>query len=367
MIAEKVEISRADEKSVSATSQIILSNGRTEKLRYDFTGITIDEISHRSDPLCGTLLTPAMSRGEDLQINGVVSSRLAFNLLRIRDVCNFWWPQFKKINISIPDQDYSSGLTAKSAISFFSGGVDSFYTLLKYQHIDYGLNLERIIYLRGVETNLSKIGNTDGSEAAVRAVAAEYGINVISGETNLRNVGRLHWEKYYHGHALAGLASFFSDVASVAMIPSAFSYNHLVPHGSSPITDEMYTSQNQIVAHDGAEVTRAQKIERCLELNPMLFKKYLRVCIANKGENYNCGKCRKCVRTAVPLLALGAFNHANFICKTTDHWKASVMTDHLALVKENRDLAERVDAPLWLRDMLADVIKEREGMVEDKS
>ena len=63
--------------------------------------------------------------------------------------------------------------------------------------------------------------------------------------------------------------------------------------------------------------------------------------IENQGGAFNCGRCYKCVRTAVPLRVLGAWEDAKtFPDKATDHWERVIGDDHLVLTEENLQFAK---------------------------
>lgn len=227
-------------QGVKLTTTVSSSLARTRDLYYVFNLDDASLVSTQSDPVAATLLVPAMRRHEDLVVEGEVSPRLAFNLPRIRDICHTWWkPEFSRINISVTQRCATEAAPKRTGATFFSGGVDSFYTLLKHKSRDSQVPLTHLIFLRGVETRLNKIGDTSESEEWVRQVADRTGTKVITGETNVRTVANIanhnvHWEPYYHGHALAAIGMFFAEGLGHICIPSAFTYNHLVPHGSSP-------------------------------------------------------------------------------------------------------------------------------------
>ena len=217
--------------------------------------------------------------------------------------------------------------------------------------------------MRGVETRLENIDGVDETESWVRRIADAVDVKAIIGETNIRtslqgSEENLNWERNYHGSALAAIGLSLSKRLAYVCIPSAFSYNHLVAHGSTPLVDEMYSTERLRILHDGAEVTRAEKVARILEWDKELVLSHLRVCVMNSGGAFNCGRCYKCVRTAVPLKALGVWDQARtFQDKTTDHWERIVYWDHLALTEENLRFAEAHGADAWLVSMLRAVVR----------
>jgi hypothetical protein len=65
--------------------------------------------------------------------------------------------------------------------------------------------------------------------------------------------------------ALAAIVSAVCSRAGYVCIPSEFSYNHLIPHGSTPLLDEMYSTERVNVIHDGSEVGRATKVAKIIQ------------------------------------------------------------------------------------------------------
>jgi hypothetical protein len=197
-------------------------------------------VGNGPDAFAAAMLLPAMRAGEMLRIDPPISPRLCLMLPRIRDIFHTWWPNLARVDIDATPADVDRRTPPNRAATFFSGGVDSFYTLLK--HLRGGGTLPapmtHLIFVRGVETRLSFIRGADQTEAWVREVAATTGTSVIVGETNFRTALQrsedyLHWERHYHGSALAAVALGLSPGLAFACIPSAFSYNHLVAHGST--------------------------------------------------------------------------------------------------------------------------------------
>ena len=85
------------------------------------------------ETMAAAALLPAMRAGEHLSIIPEMSPRLCFNLPRIRDIFHSWWPDFARIDIASIASASSNERPASRAATFFSGGVDSFYTLLKHR------------------------------------------------------------------------------------------------------------------------------------------------------------------------------------------------------------------------------------------
>jgi hypothetical protein len=320
-----------------------------------------------ADAFAAAMLIPGMRSGGDLDIVPPISPELCFRLPRIRDIFHTWYPAFSRIAIHAMPRASGEEKRKPCAATFFSGGVDSFYSLLKHRH-GHGtlpVPLTHVIFMRGVETKLHLSKDVDASEQWVRDVSAAAGVACIFGETNIRTClqgdkSYIHWERHYHGSALAAIASALSFRVGYVCIPSAFSYNHLVAHGSTPLLDEMYSTERMQVIHDGSEVSRAMKVAKMIEWDRDLVLAHLRVCIHNRGGAFNCGKCYKCVRTAIPLRVLGLWQQARtFPDKSTHHWEQTVAHDHLVLTEENLEFAIQRGGDAELVAMLQRVVRRK--------
>lgn len=125
----------------------------------------------------------------------------------------------------------------------------------------------------------------------------------------------------------------------------------------------MFSTEEQFILHD-APRRRAPARLAASSAGRKTSSSTTCVCIDNRGGAFNCGRCRKCVRTAIPLHALGLWGGVrNYRDIGTAHWEASVRGDHLALVEDNLDFARESGAERWLVDMLERVVRDRR--VED--
>lgn len=333
---------------------------------FDYPEAYADFVSSEADAFAIAMLVPAMEWREPLVVDPPISPQLAFNLPRIAEIFATWYPgQLALVPIRTHAAASAIHDRAPRAATFFSGGVDSLYTLLKYTRAPVlpaplPVPLTHILFMEGVETELENARGAGQSLERARAMAAEAGVECLSGVTNLRTVFPQHWEHLYFGSGLAAIAASLARGFGYVCIPSAFSYNHVVPHGSSPLLDERFSTERQHILHDGSETTRARKVARIAEWGPDIALRRMRVCIWNDGGAFNCGRCRKCVRTAVPLAVLGLLDRAEcFPEKSRDEWDDRMDGDHLELVQENLDLARERGADPALIALLARVVRRR--------
>jgi hypothetical protein len=315
-----------------------------------------------ADVFAAAMLVPAMFQNEDLRIAPPISPRLLFNLPRLRDVFHAWHPQLRPSEIHGLAEPPEQNRTSRRAATFFSGGVDSFYTLLK--HLRKGLlpaPLTHVIFMRGIEKPLDFGRGIEDSQREVEAIAAAAGVSCIAGETNIRSYFEPDWLHQYCGSGLAATALALGNGFNYVCIPSTYSYGDFVPIGSTPLTDERFSTEYLEIVHDGAELTRTDKLAKIVQWNPDLVLAHLRVCAQNRGGPYNCGECWKCVRTAVPLAYLGALEQASmFPNKSTAHWESVLEMDSLPFVLENLRFARKQSRLPQLTALLERIVRRRQ-------
>jgi hypothetical protein len=116
------------------------------------------------------------------------------------------------------------------------------------------------------------------------------------------------WMYRYHGAFLASMAHFLGHDFRLFYIASTLPATHLVPWGSHAQVDPFYSSQHVRILHDGAELSRLQKVEAIRDWPAALERMY--VCTSNTSNGENCGACEKCIRTRLHLLVTGALAEA---------------------------------------------------------
>jgi hypothetical protein len=118
-----------------------------------------------------------------------------------------------------------------------------------------------------------------------------------------RMVPEFHNWEISHGSALASVAHLLSDQFDRICIPATHTYGDVIPWGSHPLLDPLWSSDQLDILYDGAEANRFQKCEVIAQYPKALDT--LRVCWKNPGGDYNCGHCEKCTRTMLMLKAHG--------------------------------------------------------------
>jgi hypothetical protein len=331
------------------------------QLYFEFPLEYRDFVDVSADSFAVALLVPAMFQGEPLQISPPLSPRLLSNLARIRDIFHAWHPDLTCSSIEATSSAVAETRPTMRAATFFSGGVDSFYTLLKHRREQIlPARLTHTIFMRGIEKPLDFARGVDESQRRAEEISAAVGVQCLAGETNIRTYFTPDWLHEYSGSALAATALCLSGGFDYVCIPSTYAYADFVPIGSTPLTDERFSTERLQIVHDGAELPRTDKTARIVEWNRDLVLAHLRVCTLNFGGAYNCCRCWKCVRTTVPLAYLGAFDDAvTFPDKTTTHWEEMLELDSLPFVEEILQFARTHNTRPDLTALLEKVVRRR--------
>jgi len=273
--------------------------------------VSAGPIADGPNSLFAAALIPAMRFGTPLRIEGTVSSRLLKQAETIQDIIHVWYRDFQKIAVVSHGTTAGNGhsTTAKGVGCFFSGGVDSFYSVLKHRD-----EITHLIFVHGFDLKLEDEPLRDRIAEKIRQVAKELGKPLLEVETNLRTFSDQYtdWGQHYYGSALASVALLLSPLLQKVYIASDDTYAYLEPWGSGPLLTPLWSTESVEISLDGCEASRVEKVAKIVASETVL--KSLRVCWKNLEGAYNCGRCEKCLRTMVSLRAVKALER----CQTFD-------------------------------------------------
>jgi hypothetical protein len=273
-------------------------------------------VGRERDFLLPLTLLPAMITDSRLKVPGKVSPRLLATLPKLQDVLHLWGTRnwgARVQRIPIEAEAKGSSVQPTSGIAcFFSGGVDSFYTLLKNRD-----RVTHLIFVHGFDITLANRSLRARASYAAREVAKKLGKELIEVETNLRSFSDslVNWD-HYHGSALASVGLLFQHRFHEVLIPSSATYAELYPLGSHPLLDPLWSTDLTRFEHDGCEATRVDK--SAYISNSETAMRWLRVCWVNPSSAYNCGRCEKCRWTMMNLQAAGALGRCRTLPRTLD-------------------------------------------------
>jgi hypothetical protein len=248
------------------------------------------------------LLPLAATIGEDLEIALPVDRELLIGANSILKLWKYWRPDSHVVNILV-DSITEFPPRSQSNASFFSAGVDSFFSVLQRPDVT------NWITVLGFDMPIEKEEEFQIHCRRLSTIASDLGKNHISVRTNLRRTRwRLaQWEALAFGPALASVALVFEDYFYEVLIPASCDYAGMDPWGSHPLSDPLFSTCGTRIVHEGAAFSRFEKIEYLVKSDRVLRE--LHVCFRGNDsmgqDHQNCCRCEKCYRTMIALDILG--------------------------------------------------------------
>lgn len=313
---------------IRLSAQIVFNSGEQRTLWFDLPSDMALNAQTRGDAWAILLLPAAIERGEKLQLNLPIDPVLYDNLTSVQRIWHQWYPKLNPTTIDAPlefapqaDGDY--GL-------FFSGGVDSYYSLLR------NINLPRkpdiLIMIWGFDLPLNRPDQFLIAQQNNARAAAQFGKSLLTIATNLKEefpgFGNL-WSRMSHGAGLAGIGQLLAGRLDQVAIGSTHDYTTLSPWGSHPLTDPLFSSSAFRVLHDGAGATRVEKTTLIASDDRAI--KGLRVCWEAQAGS-NCSSCSKCLRTMVTLDLIN-----KRVISTSFDWSKYTMRQVARMFLKNRN------------------------------
>jgi len=309
MLVQKTHIWQEEPKlgpdgAVTLTSVIESPSLGKSNLWYRIPGKFSAKVTDSCDPFVVAHIFRLMEQGVDCVVHGQVSPSLLKNMAEFQAAWSCWRREkYKQIDI-IADEEVETPVAEEPelAVTAFTGGADSCYTVLSHRN---GLcprrwrrNIDAGLLIHGFDIPLDQADAFDRATQKATDTLSSIGVKLITMSTNLMALNP-EWEDTH----IAGLASCLMLLErhyGEGLIASGLDYaTLLIPWGSSPMTDYLCSSKNFKIVHDGAGVTRIQKFKQIANWEEGFSN--LRVCYSAKNRDENCGVCSKCVFTIMAL------------------------------------------------------------------
>jgi hypothetical protein len=288
----------------------------SERLHFTVHGADPDWLAVTGDAFLAALLLPAMALGEELVIEEPVSRRLLRSARTVMDIYAAWWgDRYQSVPLRCVTSTQAAGASAVGL--YFTGGVDSFYSLLKDVELSADPVHERVTHLLFANFEQCRGTAHDRLLGRLRRAAGETSRQLVVIDTNVRSLTRrvAYWPDY-HGAALASVALALDGLLGRCLIAASDHYSHLPPLGSHPVLDHLWSTERLEIVHDGAESSRADKVARQIARSALALET-LTVCWRSEPAR-NCGVCEKCLRTMVALELAGVLGRCTTLPCTLD-------------------------------------------------
>lgn len=248
---------------------------------------------------------PAQAQGDALVCAEPVCAQWRANMERLAAITAKWWGKRPEVPLApLHEADAARASLSKpnthGPALFFSGGVDSFFTLLRSQPRPVAL-----VNVAGYDIKLPFTERQAVATASYQQVAEACELPLITVRTNLREHSYFRQSNWLnaHGGALAAVAHFLRDSYPWFRISSSFQRDDAIPLGTHGELDALWAAAGMKLEHWGDDFSRIQKLKELAE--EPLVRQHLRVCWEHPGTEANCGECNKCVTTRLVLSWLG--------------------------------------------------------------
>lgn len=272
------------------------------------------------DSLVCPLALHAQAHGQDLRVRGPMSAMGLFNLGQLLEARQGTSPALYPRVIAVePDSVVTRAIApdaAARAVLAFSGGLDSTFSAARHAlglRGEASFVLDGLVMVHGLDAPLSDRAGFAGMRERAMPVSRRLGVPIRAVETDSM---RLSHPAAGHGALwpqqatplIAAAMSLFMHRAATGIMGGGIPYGAgRVGLGHPPILDQFAAHALFRIATDGAELSRADKIEALLPFPDLLAG--IKVCVGsmNGGGNsaLNCGRCWKCLVTYVNFRCLG--------------------------------------------------------------
>jgi hypothetical protein len=222
----------------------------------------------------------------------------------------------KGFKASVPATPPRAGLT-------FSGGIDSLAALrtnrLNYP-LDHPASFKDALFVYDLEVLRPEVYKK--ALCSLAEITKDASVALVPVYTNIKYMSKINieldhdpdfwedfWQYEFMGGCLAAIAHAFSPPLNSVTIASHYDVPNIKPYGCHPLIDPNFSSSSMRIQH-ARLLTRFEKTKLIADWDAAVHN--VRVCNRHDLHRFfaetglvNCGKCEKCIRTMLTLLALG--------------------------------------------------------------
>jgi len=284
----------------------------TEVIGFDVPRKHARALSTSGNPFLSVLLPWAMTRGETLHLAEPVDALLLERAHALMAVWSGWYAErLRPIAIECPVDHGHQRAPGRTGL-LFSGGVDSFHSLLRHQPEGTAIHrrpIGALVTIWGFDIPLDAATAFQRLADRMQRLAETLGVDWVPIASNVRNSRwqETNWGLLGQGPALAAIGHALEGDLDHLMIPASLGFGSPRHWGTHPLVDPLLGSSRLSVDDDGALEGRMEKLA-IIARSPLALGE-LRVCWMG-GNDRNCGKCEKCLRTLTALELLGSRHEA---------------------------------------------------------
>jgi len=307
------------------------------------------DLDTKTDCWLFLMLPVCMKLGEDLEVTGILSATAVNAFNKAQEELLIAHPHLQKIALLYKGDltELKESTTPKSVGSFFSGGLDSTYTVDAVQEI------ETLVGIWGFDIALKREDHWNLSKDLLERYAQATGKKLILIKTNIRQLsnGLLSWGVDYHGTALSGIAMALSNHLKKVYISATHS-EETKRWGQFPSLSKAFSTDYQELIEHGPQ----SRTEKALALANKPETTLLRVCYRNKTGLANCGVCKKCIRTRIEFSLVNAkYRPLGLELKPTftELLKVKILGNDFLFFKDSIGWARRAGFPKTYQPLIA--------------
>ncbi len=268
-------------------------------------------LSDTGNPWALCLTPVALTLQEPLVLDQPVDAAVLKHINELMRVWGFWFPKLKPIQIYAGINTIPALHGADKTLSFFSGGVDAFFTALYHEETSdpyEKIHIDDLVYIWGFDISYLNIEANEKNERSLRQAATKMGRQMVTVASNIKltQLKNCDWESLGHGAVLAGVAYLLEKKYNKALIASSGGYRDAFPHGSHPALMPLFSSPRLQFKQSGATFSRPEKIEWISRSD--VARGHLHVCFMTDSDK-NCSLCLKCYRAMLILDIFGALKY----------------------------------------------------------
>ena len=295
---------------------------KVNTLYFEVDNIYKDALcTERSDAFVSALLTTAMENSYDIICETPLSEQLYYQLTE------YYMPIVSKhqpyvTEVKITAKLTSDKINSKNGVAVgASGGVDSFYSIIRHKDIDIeGRKITHLLF-----NNVCTLDNNDErirewynkKRKEIQIIADDFGLPLISMYTNMYSFYNFPYKTFSYFFAFTYAACVFAlqNLISIYYQSAGFTLDDfdINTRNDAAYFDvfnlKCLSTESIVFYSAGTDKSRMEKVKFIADNRTV--QKFLNVCPVEvsgnsniKDNKINCGECPKCLRTLSELYAL---------------------------------------------------------------